>query len=197
MASGKIVGTCKGSNPNKYSFWVEWASTANIAENYSVLNAYSYVQRTDGYADSAYDLTVPKTRKYIAIGDEKTYATSKGVDTRKSQKFLIAKAVSVKIPHDQDGTKLVTISSEFFGMGSDSLKSGFASKEVALDTIDVTPPQFSVNPMVSNATQTTASVYFESPDILDKIEYSVDGQKTWVEVSEKSFEISGLSAYNT
>jgi uncharacterized protein YjdB len=197
MASGKIVGTCKGGNPTKYSFWIEWSSTANIAENYSILNAAAYVQRNDGYKDSAYDLTVSKNEKSISVDGEKTYATSKGVDTRNSQKFLVAKVASVKIPHGEDGQKTITISAEFSGMGSDSLKSGFASKEVALDPIDVTPPQFSVQPYVFDLTQTSASVSFETPDIIDKIEYSIDGQNTWVEVAGNPFEIVGLSAYTS
>lgn len=193
MASGKIVGVCKGTNPNAYTFWVEWSASANAAGNYSILTAYSYVQRNDGYPNSAYDMDLPKENKYIAIDGEKTYATELGLDTEYSNKALVAKVVSKKIYHNADGQKAITISSEFFGMGSSSLTSGSLSKRVSLDTIDTGKPSFSENPHVVEISQTSATIGFDTADAIDKIEYSIDGQKTWVEVGSKSFSVDGLS----
>lgn len=192
MASGKIIGVCKGTNPNAYTFWVEWTASANVSGNYSVLTAYSYVQRNDGYPNSAYDMDLPKENKYIAIDGEKTYATELGIDTEYSNKALVAKVVSKKIYHNADGQKTITISSGFFGMGSASLTGGSLSKRVSLDTIDTGKPSFSENPHVVEISQNSATIGFDTADAIDKIEYSIDGQKTWVEVGEKSFAIENL-----
>ena len=63
-----------------------------------------------------------------------------------------------------------------------------------LDKIDVSPPNFAGKPIVfSKITQTTVNVSFTSNDVLDKIEYSLNNQKTWIEINSKSFQIKGLS----
>lgn len=192
MASGKITGTTKGTSASKYNFWVEWSSFPYPSEGCSVVKATSYLQRNDGYAASAYNLNINAKDKRISVGRDVKTSDKKGIDTRNSAKVVIATAQNIKVLHDQNGYATINISSSFPKI-SENLTGGTLSKNVSLDKLDVSLPNFAGQPIVfSNITQTSVDVSFSSNDMLDKIEYSVDGQKTWVEVNTKQFAISSL-----
>lgn len=195
MASGKITGTTKGTSASKYNFWVEWSSFPYPSEGCSVVKATSYLQRNDGYAASAYNLDINAKDKRISVGRDVKTSDKKGIDTRNSAKVVIATAQNIKVLHDQNGYATVNISSSFPKI-SENLTGGTLSKNISLDKLDVSLPNFAGKPIVfSNITQTSVDVSFSSNDILDKIEYSLDSQKTWVEVNSKSFTISELNPY--
>lgn len=194
MASGKINGKVTGTSASKYNFWIEWSSNPYPTEGYWLVNATAYLQRNDGYSDSAYNLNVNAADKYVTINGKKTTSTQKGIDTRNSAKVVIASAKNIKVVDESNGNKEINISAAFPFLVS-NLSGGSASATVTLDKMDISLPTFAGEPIViSNVTQTSADVSFTSNDVLDKIEYTLDNEKTWVEVNKKQFTISSLEA---
>jgi uncharacterized protein YjdB len=192
MASGKITGSVSGQYGSSHAFWIDWSSTPNAVKNQSVVTASAYLQsQKSGYY--AYNLDIPATSKKISIGGTVATSKTKGIDTRNNAKVLIA-TITKTVNHDANGYATVEISSSFPQITS-NYGSGSASKEVTLDKIDTSLPNFGGEPIViSNIKQTSVGVSFSSTSTLDKIEYSIDGKKTWVSVGSKSFTISGLKA---
>ena len=195
MASGRINGVCTGDAANKYDFWIEWQSTPYMNGGYSLVSATAYLKRNDGQASSAYNLDVKASQKVIAVNGEKATSTTKGIDTRNNKLVTIASVKDVKVYHDADGFKSIEISASFPSVSSVNLSGGKASKTVSLDAIDLSAPSFSSSPRIVSKTQTSVEVFFSSPDPLDGIYYSIDGQRTWIEVESPVFKIDGLSPY--
>jgi hypothetical protein len=195
MASGRINGVCTGNAASKYDFWIEWSSTPYIGDGYSLVSATAYLKRNDGQSSSAYNLDVKASRKIISINGETATSTTKGIDTRNNKLVTIASISNVKVYHDEDGFKSIEISASFPSVSSVNLSGGKASKIVALDVIDLSAPSFSSSPRIVSKTQTSVEVFFSSPDPLDGIYYSIDWQRTWVEVDSTVFKIDGLSPY--
>lgn len=195
MASGKIIGTTTGTSASKYNFWVEWNSKAYSDGGYSLVNATAYLQRNDGYAESAYNLNVAASGKYVVVNGKKTTSTQKGIDTRNSKKVVIASAKNIKVVHESNGEKTITISAAFPYLIS-NLSGGTLSKKVTLDKIDVAKPVISVS--ASNVSQNEISVELSSNSTINLWQYSIDGGNTWVELSSVegtslTETISGLS----
>ena len=92
MASGVINGTVTGSSADKYKFWVEWTSTPNVSAGTSYMRAKAYLQRTDGYAASAWNNDISASQKKLVADGISYYSTQNGIDTRNSKKVLIAEA---------------------------------------------------------------------------------------------------------
>lgn len=195
MASGRINGVCTGNAANKYDFWIEWSSTAYIGDGYSLVSATAYLKRNDGVSNSAYNLGVPASNKIISVNGEKATSATKGIDTRNNKLVTIASVKDVKVYHDADGFKSIEISASFPSVSSVNLSGGKASKIVSLDAIDLSAPSFSSSPRIVSKTQTSVEVFFSSPDPLDGIYYSIDGQRTWIEVNSNVFHVEGLTPY--
>lgn len=192
MASGRINGVCTGNAASKYDFWIEWSSTAYIGEGYSLVSATAYLKRNDGQASSAYNLDIKASKKIISVNGETATSTTKGIDTRNNKLVTIASIKNVKVYHDPDGFKSIEISASFPSVSSVNLSGGSASKVVSLDAVDLKPPAFSMIPRVVNKTQESLTVFFSSNNFLSGSYYSIDGQKTWVDVDFIPFNIEGL-----
>lgn len=193
MASGKITGTCTGSRGQYYTIWIEWSSTVNAAGNYSLVSATAYVQSKDTI-HQAYNLNVSASNKSVTVNGKKTTSTANGIDLRNRNKVTIATVKNQKVMHDSNGKKSITISASF-GKVVDDLTGGSASKTVALDNADSTPPTFSVQPKQTAITQNSVSVSFTPAQTVDVRQYSIDGKKTWHTITSNNFTVTGLSAY--
>ena len=192
MASGRINGVVTGNDATrKYNFWVEWSSSQNVSAGTSTVTAYAYVQRTDGYAQSAYNNDVSASSKKLAI-DGTTYTSgSNGIDTRNGRKVLIASG-SKTVAHNADGYKNITITASFPRVAS-SLTGGTLSGTVSLGYIDMQPPSLSVS--ASSGTD-SITLQVSSNAALSDIQYRVIGVRGWVSVgggTSKTIVISGLA----
>jgi uncharacterized protein YjdB len=195
VASGKIIGTTTGTSASKYSFWVEWSSKAYPSGNYSLVTATAYLQRNDGYAESAYNLNVAASGKYVIVNGNKTISTKKGIDTRNSAKVVIASAKNIKVMHESNGEKTITISAAFPYLIS-NLSGGSLSKKVALDKIDVAKPVISVSTL--NISQNEITFELSANSTINLWQYSIDDGNIWIELSSAegtslTETISGLS----
>lgn len=196
MASGVINGTVTGSSADKYKFWVEWTSTPNVSAGTSYMRAKAYLQRTDGYAASAWNNDISASQKKLVADGISYYSTQNGIDTRNSKKVLIAEAEKT-IVHNGNGYKTVAVSSSFPRVAS-SLTGGTLSGQVALDYIDMLAPTLNVT--VIGATDTSVTLQVTSNATLSDMQYRVIGASGWVSVgagSSKAFQITGLSPNTT
>ena len=153
MASGKITGTPKGSSSGLYNLWIEWSSKNPPGVNYSNVTAKMYVQRNDGYAGSMYSYS--SNPKSITVNGTKKSAPG-AIDTRNNVKELLIASDTIKVNHNADGTKKITISGSF---SSDvpNLSGGTVSGTATLDKIPRVPPTaasitFSANPIPHTST---------------------------------------------
>lgn len=157
MASGRVIGTCSGRSGSKYSFWVEWSSSIIAGENASNFHAVSYVQRNDGYADSAYNDYISKSDKKMTVNGELKTSVTQGIDTRNSKKFPLVE-VNKKIQHDQNGYATVSLTASFPRVSS-NLTGGSLSGKVSLDHIDRQKPVIlSISTSSPSATQIKTNV---------------------------------------
>jgi hypothetical protein len=87
--SGTIQGTTKNSSGTditaQYKTWITWKrNSTNIANNTSNITVTVYVQRADGYTDSAWNLEDKPTVTLKVGGSAKTVTTNY-VDTRNNK----------------------------------------------------------------------------------------------------------------
>lgn len=179
MSNGIINGLCRGQYGSSYRFWVEWKAEPIPSENASIFSATAYLQRSDGNKNSAYNLYLSKENKHISVDGEKFVSLRDGIDTRNLQQVIIAEISNKKIYHQEDGTKQVFIESSVKNINAISLTECSLSGLATLDRLNPYAPYFTVQPKVINIYQTTAELYFDYENA-DVVEYSVDGQKTWL-----------------
>ena len=182
MASGKIVGKTTGPSASKYSFWVEWSSTVNEQDKYSLLTATAYLQRNDGYASSVYNLDVAKTSKYITVDGVRTNSTKKGIDTRNSKKVIIGSVTNQKIRHDEQGYATVNIQAGFPNVVTAYLTGGSLNKNIALDKIDIITTTIDVS--VVEIAQKRFTATLTTNENVNGWYYSLDNGSTWITLSE-------------
>lgn len=181
MASGRINGVCSGgTNPGKYSFWIEWSSSAiyyDEGKPYATVTATSYLKRNDGYADSAYDLSAPASDKKISVDGVQFTGSTKGIDTRNNKTVTIATAKQVVYYTDASGVETITISSSF-AMNANSIKTGYAEEEITLDIANI--PQMDVGVEVTEVGKNYAKIIIATEEEADKWSYSLNGG-AWVD----------------
>lgn len=125
MASGTITLDTPKSTVAGYIKWTSEASSAT--NNYSLVSAYVYLKKTDGYTswgDFSGKLTINGT----------SYSFSKNA-TLGSSYVLMTSKTGIKVNHDSDGTKKITIGTSFKNTGTTIAGTYSASKTVTLDTI--------------------------------------------------------------
>lgn len=125
MASGTITLDTPKSSVAGYIKWTSEASSAT--NNYSLVSAYVYLKKTDGYTswgDFSGKLTINGT----------SYSFSKNA-TLGSSYVLMTSKTGIKVNHDSDGTKKITIGTSFKNTGTTIAGTYSASKTVTLDTI--------------------------------------------------------------
>ena len=188
MASGKIDGT---TNNEHIKSQLVWSSAPNTVGNYSDVTVRLIYSRTnEGY------VTHGLWTGSITIDGTKTEGSTEDQIYIKYNSNTVAMTAKKRVYHESNGTKRIKISATGKVISS-SLTKTYCSGNVYLDEIDVSLPGFAGQPIVfNNVTQTSVDVSFTSnDDDLDKIEYSLDGQKTWVVVNSKKFTISKLKPY--
>ena len=187
MASGKIDGT---TNNEHIKSQLVWSSTPNTVGNYSDITVRLIYSRTnEGY------VTHGLWTGSITIDGTKTEGSTEDQIYIKYNSNTVAMTAKKRVYHESGGTKTIKISATGKVISS-SLTKTYCSGSIYLDEIDVSLPGFAGQPIVFNdVTQTSVGVSFTSNDDLDKIEYSLDGQKTWVVVNSKKFTISKLKPY--
>lgn len=188
MASDVITGTTS----NQYVICkLEWISVKNEVGNYSDVTATLKYSRTN----SGYTTSGKWTGSITINGVKKEVSTANAIYITKNSN-TVAMSSTVRVYHNSDGTKSITISATG-EIPAANLKNTKCSGTAYLDEIDVKPPNFAGEPLIiENITQTSAEMSFSSNDTLDKIEYSIDGQLSWVEVNSKSFKVNNLIPNN-
>lgn len=193
MASGKITGSVQGQFGPSHNFWIEWSSVADAINMQSLVAATSYLQLKPTSGNFAFNYNIDPKSKKISIDGTVATSNEKGIDTQDHVKVTIATITKV-VKHDSNGYATVEIASSFPALPDTRLGSGYASQSVTLDKIDISLPNFAGEPIVfSNITQTSVDVSFTSNDDLDKIDYSLDGKNTWVNVNSKAFTVADLT----
>ena len=187
MASGKIDGT---TNNEHIISQLVWSSTPNTVGNYSDVTVRLIYSRTnEGY------VTHGLWTGSITIDGTKTEGSTEDQIYIKYNSNTVAMTAKKRVYHESNGTKRIKISATGKVLSS-SLTKTYCSGDIYLNEIDVSLPGFAGEPIVFNdITQTSVGVSFTSNDDLDKIEYSLDGQKTWLVVNSKKFTISKLKPY--
>lgn len=196
MASGIIYGSVTGGSADKFRFWAEWNSTPISAAGASKMYVKAYVQRTDGYAASSWNNDVPASQKKLVVDGTAYYSAVNGIDTRNSQKALIASAETT-IAHDSNGYKTVTISASFPRVAS-ALTGGTLSGYATLDYIDVSAPKLTA--AIANTTATSVTLQVKSDSELSDVQYRTIGISSWFSVgggNDKTIRITGLSPNTT
>jgi len=189
MASGRINGSCTGTAASKYDLWIEWYQTPDVANGRSKVTAAEYLQRNDGWADSAYNLNADRTNKRITINGSTAYATTNGIDTRNSARISVVWH-SVWVYHSDFIT--VDISAIIPEVTSPQLTGGSVSGKITLDAID-TAPLTITSFWVSDVTQTRARLnYTVTGGTVAVAEYSVNGGSTWATIPSGNV-VTGLS----
>ena len=185
MASGVITGITSNKHIDSK---IVWSSVPSAINNKSTVTASLYFRRNNSYTGTptsgtgTFSITIDGQK-----GSEKFSFT-----VPNSGAWAKALTVTKTVSHNTNGTKSIIISASGSIPGT-SLSFDY-SGNAYLDKIDVSPPNFAGKPIVfSKITQTTVNVSFTSNDVLDKIEYSLNNQKTWIEINSKSFQIKGLS----
>jgi len=136
--SGRINGTCKGSNYSKYSLWIDWTvNSQSTANNKSNVTVTLKVQRNDGVKQSAYNLNSVNPVS-LSVGGTVRVSKKIGIDTRNNQIVKLA-AWTGDVPHSNDGTLSLSISGSFSISGTSTLTGGSVSGSAAINSISRYP----------------------------------------------------------
>ena len=140
-----LKGTIKGSTNNQYiDAKIEWSATQSVDGNYSTVTATLYYSRNN----TGYTTYGTWSGKITINGTQTSSSGSLEIKYNSNTKAISA---SVKVPHNADGTKTITISASGSISGT-SLSSTSVSGSITLDTI---PRSSSVS--MSAATMDSAS----------------------------------------
>ena len=131
MASGRIYGSVT-SNKEKFNFFLDWSSEINVEGNYSTVSVKTYWSPKSGY--SYWDFDTSGTRKASITINGNTYSITKrfytGNDWSNGNPYQIM-THAVKVYHNDDGTKSITISARANGRAADSTTSYGPSSSTA------------------------------------------------------------------
>ncbi len=122
----KINGTCTGTSAAKYDVWIDVIQNSqDTTKNQSDVTVSLKLQRNDGYADSAYNLSEDSNSFSLSVGGKVRSSGTRGIDTRNSAVVVLAIWTGV-VSHDDKGELLLSVGGSFT-MGSTGLKSGSVS----------------------------------------------------------------------
>lgn len=125
--SGTFYGTTANENIQPK---IVWSATQSVSGNYSTVTASLYYTRTNNTGD----ITKGTWRGTITINGTTTNSGYNKISIAYGSNTL-AQAVSIKVPHNADGTKKVTISATGHISGT-TLSSTSISSTITLDTIN-------------------------------------------------------------
>ena len=119
----KINGTCTGTSAAKYDVWIDVIQNSqDTTKNQSDVTVSLKLQRNDGYADSAFNLSEGSNSFSLSVGGKVKSSGTRGIDTRNSAVVVLATWTGL-VSHDDKGELLLSVSGSFT-MGTDGLKSG-------------------------------------------------------------------------
>ena len=132
MASGRIYGSVT-SNKEKFNFFLDWSSEINVEGNYSTVSVKTYWSPKSGY--SYWDFDTSGTRNASITINGNTYSIPPkrfytGNDWSNGNPYLIM-THAVKVYHNDDGTKSISISARANGRAADSTTSYGPSSSTA------------------------------------------------------------------
>lgn len=170
-----LKGTINGSTANKYiDSKIEWSAVQSISGNYSDVTATLYYSRNNtGYTTSG------TWSGSITINGTKFAGGPKGL-VLTYQSNTVAMTCTVKVPHNADGTKTITISATGSIPGT-TLSSTSISGSVTLNTI----------PRSSSLTLSASSVAIENSITATVSRYSTSFKHT------VEFYTSSMRRYST
>lgn len=136
MASGNF--SVKSSN-QYVAATAKWNAVKNIEGNYSLLNVDLRASRTN----SGYTTYGTGSGYFVINGKKYTFSITSSQKITQNSNTLLGSVSNIKIPHDSDGNKNLTIE-VYASIPGANLTLGTTSKTVALDTIPrATTPTFS------------------------------------------------------
>lgn len=150
-----LSGSFTGSTSNQYvQPKITWSATQNIAENYSMVTAtLTYSRTNSGYTTSG------KWSGSITInGTTTSHSTTEAIYITQNSNTK-AMSATVKVPHNADGSKSVTISCTGTIAAAD-LSSTSCSATVVLDSI---PRQASITSASNFTDLDNPTVYYSNP----------------------------------
>ena len=118
-----------GTPSGWFNLRVDYSYTQSIEGNYSNVSATAYVKRNNS---SAYPYNTQSSASLNINGTAKSYIGS--YDLR-SDGYKTITSNTVRVPHNSDGTKTITISFSFNGLLSSYYPNGSISKSITLPTI--------------------------------------------------------------
>lgn len=169
MASGRIYGSVT-SNSNKFNFFLDWTSEINIDGNYSTVSVKTYWSPKSGWEYWDFDTTGTRNASITINGN--TYSIppkrfSTGNDWSNGNPYFIMQH-AVKVYHNDDGTKSITISARANGRAADDTTSYGPSNStsssgdcvipettIVLDNIPRTSPIKATEANIGGTTQIT------------------------------------------
>jgi len=157
-----INGACTGTGYTKYNLWSEWTVTGTDTVSNPcthTVNVKTYIQRNDGYANSAYNSGQTRCYKYNKYDSANEDGATSGIDTRNSALVLL-KESNFTIAHETDGTKNVLLEGGFTLLDIPSLTGGSYSAYVDLPTI---PREATITSATTHTIETSLSYGLNNP----------------------------------
>ena len=164
--ASSLSGTVKGKvtqNSDIYEYYMSWSATQDKSGNFSTVTATLYYSRTNtGYT------TYGAWSGSITINGVKTNGTKDVTITYNSN--TAAMSATVKVPHNADGTKSITISASG-GISGTSFSSTSISKSVTLDTI---PRASTISATIADiGSNTTITINSASNNFTHTVTYAI------------------------
>ena len=129
-----VYGSCTGSASDRYNIWLEYSlGSQSIENNTTPLSVGVYLQRNDGYANSAWNRQ-QLSSAYLDCTGFSQKSNSLYIDTRNSVIVTLITG-SYTITHNDDGTKSISLGASFSMPGIPQLTGGSVYTTFSLPTI--------------------------------------------------------------
>lgn len=191
-----INGSTSGSNGSKVDTWIEYSVLSqSVAENESTVRVVLYSQAT---ISSTTKWEVASNFGYVQVdnGTQQYLSTTYDFSNKAVNKFA---DYTFTIPHNTDGSKIVTLNGVWSTSHSSYISGGTVSGAVTLPTI----PQYATsNETLGNKSETEITINWSSDNTIDYVWYAIDGGSTFtavgsVNATSGSYTITGLLANTT
>ncbi len=201
-----LSGTINGSVTNldsHFSFYMTWSAVQSISGNYSDVTATTFWS-TDNTAYT-FDTTGKRSAGITINGSTESISQRFDCNPWNSNGIFEIQTHTVRVNHNSDGTKSITISARAngyassYGPSNSSSSSGdcTASGTITLNTI---PRYASITQSMSSRTETSIAINWTTDATVDQLWYSTNNGTSYTQVSianstSGSYTITGLSAY--
>lgn len=162
MANATINGSYQGANAGNYAIKCECSSTSDGSiANTSDVTVKLYMRRVASVSGQYNALDA--TANIVIAGNDSEYSNV-SFDTRYTTDWILLKTYSVNnIPHNNDGSKSITITANFNPNSTSTLTNGYVSGTFTLDTIPrATTPTLSVSTIAMGSSVTITATPADS-----------------------------------